>query len=107
MRSSISINKTFVPINSDFNQKRIEEVKTKVDILGKATIAGRKNEPHSTDRDLDENQRSLIGETQGFVGGVTRIAGAEITERTNAARALTPSPLDTALESSGIHRQVV
>lgn len=104
--SSISLGTTYIPANTTLSPKRIEEVKSKHDILGKATIAGRKNEPHSSDRDLDETQRALIDETQGFVASVTRLAGSEITQRTNAARSLTPSPLDTALERAGIRRQV-
>lgn len=106
-KSSISLGTTYIPANTALSAKRIEEVKTKHDIVGKATIAGRKNEPHSSDTDFCETQRALIDETQGFVASVTRLAGAEITQRTNAARSLTPSPLDTALERASIRRQVV
>jgi hypothetical protein len=103
---SLSLGTTYIPANTTLSPKRIEDVKSKHDILGKATNAGRKNEPHSNDRDLDETQRGLIDETQGFVASVTRLAGAEITQRTNAARSLTPPPLDTGLERAGIRRQV-
>ncbi|MDX1922440.1 MAG: hypothetical protein SFW65_04865 [Alphaproteobacteria bacterium] len=103
---SINLGRTFVPTSSTYSPKRIEEVKAKHDILGRATAAGRKNEPRSEDVDLDEHQRVLVDETQGFVASVTRLAGAEITQRTNAARALLPYPLDTGLERANIGRQV-
>jgi phage gp36-like protein len=103
---SINLGKTFVPTSSNYSPKRIEDVKQKHDILGKATVAGRKNEPRSDDIDLDENQRALIDESQGFVASTTRLASAEITQRTNAAQALSPHPLDTALERANIARQV-
>lgn len=103
---AINLGKTFVPSATNYSPKRIEEIKAKHDILGKATIAGRKNEPRTDDVDLDENQRVIIDESTGFVGSVTRLAGADITDRTNAVRALTPQPLETRLEEATINRQV-
>ncbi len=101
---SIDLGRSYIPGNMSASPKRIEEIKVKHDILGKAAIAGRKNEPRSDDTDLDENQRSLIDETQGFVAGITRLAGNEITQRTNTALSLMPYPLDTALEHANITR---
>lgn len=105
-KRDINIETTYIPANMQVSRNRIEEVKAKHDIYGKATLAGHKNEPHSSDRDLDETQRALIDETQAFVAITTRLAGAEITERTNAMRALTPMGLDTGLERANIRRQV-
>ena len=105
-KRSISIETTYIPKNMQVSQNRIEEVKAKHDILGKASIVGRKNEPHSDDTDLDENQRALIDETQSFVAIATRIAGAEITERTNAVRSLTPTLLETGMERAAMRSHV-
>ena len=103
---SILTDRIYLPANGHLSSNRVEDVKNKHDILGKATIAGRKNEPHTNDVDLDVNLRALIGETQGFVASVTRIAEAEIKERTNLALTLTPSVLDTGLEQANIKREV-
>lgn len=103
---NLSLGTTYVPRSSDFSQKRTEEIKVKHDILGKATIAGRKNEPRSDDTDLDETQRKLVDESQGFIGSATRIAANEITLRTNAAQALMPQLLETAQARANISRQV-
>lgn len=105
-KHSIDLGRSYIPSNMSASPQRIEEIKVKHDILGKATIAGRKNEPRSDDSDLDENQRGLVDESQGFVAGLTRLAGNEITQRTNTASNLAPYPLDTALERANINRQV-
>ena len=102
----ISIEESFVPINREVSRRRIEEVAAKHDIQGRASTVGQKNEPRSEDTHLDENQRALIDESQGFVAAVTRRAGAEITERVNHIRTVMPATLDTALEQANIRRHV-
>ena len=103
---SIDIGRSYIPSGLSASPKRIEEIKVRHDILGKAASAGRKNEPRTDDTDLDENQRRLVDVSQGFVAGITRLAGNEITQHTNAAQALSPHPLDTALERANIAREV-
>src|SRR5882672_6358148 len=105
-RDEISIETTFVPVNSDVSRRRIEEVAAKRDIVARAAAAGRKNEPRSDDPRLDETQLSLIDESQSFVASVTRLANAETTDRMNAIHGLMPVPLDTSLEKSNIRRAV-
>jgi hypothetical protein len=105
-RSEISIESSYIPTNTDVSRRRIEEVAAKRDILARATEAGRKNEPRSDDPRLDETQLSLIDESQSFVASVTRLAGAETTDRINAMHGLMPVPLDTSLEQSNIRRAV-
>src|SRR5262249_35238719 len=105
-RPLISIETTYVPTNTDVSRRRIEEVAAKHQIKERATEAGRKNEPRSDDEQLDETQRALIDESQSFVASVTRLAGAETTERANSSRMMMPTALDTALEQSNIRREV-
>lgn len=103
---SILTDRIYLPANGHLSSNRVADVANKLDIIGKATSAGRKNEPHTNDLDLDVNQRALVGESQGFVASVTRIAESEIKERTNLALSLTPSPLDTRVERANIRRHV-
>jgi hypothetical protein len=105
--SKISIENSYMPRNTESSHRRIEDGAARHDILRRATDAGRKNEPSTVDTHLDETQRELIDESQGFVAAATRRAGAEITERCNKIRVMSPAPLDTALEESNIRREVV
>lgn len=105
-RTKISIERAYMPANTDSSHRRIEEAEGKHDILRRATEAGRKNEPATNDTHLDETQRALVDESQGFVAAATRRTGAEITERCNSIRMMSPAPFDTALEKSNIKREV-
>lgn len=105
-KRKVSIESTYIPRNSKFSQERIEAIKAKHDITGKAAIAGRKNEPRSDDRDLDENQRAIVDESLSFVASTTRVAGAETTERSNTIRGLIPAPIETGVERANIRREV-
>ncbi|MBY6240053.1 hypothetical protein [Methylosinus sp. Sm6] len=103
---SITLGSSYIPVGDDSSRRRIDDVVSKYNILLRAAEAGRKNEPPTNDAQLDETQRELIDESQGFVAGATRRAGAEITDRCNDIRTMLPAPLDTALEQSTIRREV-
>ncbi len=105
-RSKLDPLTTFIPAGTDLSRQRIISVAAKHDIVNKAHAAGQKNEPATTDTDLDETQRALVDESQGFIGSVTRLAGTEITERANEVRTVMPRPLETVLEQSNVRRDV-
>jgi len=105
-RSPVDVGISYIPTGGDFSHRRVEEVAAKYNILARATEAARKNEPLTGDTQLDETQRELVDESQGFVGACTRRAGAEITGRCNDIRLMIAEPLDPALEQSNIRREV-
>jgi hypothetical protein len=105
-RPDISLDASYIPADTDLSRRRIDEVAAKNDIQARATASGRRNEPRTDDPHLDEEQRKLIDESQAFVAAVSRRAGAEVTERANEMRLMSPAPLDTVLEESNIRREV-
>lgn len=97
------VDTSFLPVARDASQNRIGDLKIKHDIVGAATRAGLKNEPLSDDRDVNGDQRAIIDESIGFCGVVTRRASADLTQRGNTMRSLTPSPFDASMERSNMH----
>lgn len=105
-RNPIDIESIYVPAGNDFSRRRIDDIAAKHAILARATEAGRKNEPPASDTDLDETQRELVDESQGFVASASRRTNEEITECCNEVRERLPDPLDTGLEQSNTRREV-
>lgn len=103
--TQIKISTTYMPRGSDASRQRIDDIAAKLDIVGRATAAGRKDEPPTTEKQLDATERQLIDESQGFIGAATRLAASKITDHGNAMRSLLPAPLDTTLEEATIKRQ--
>lgn len=97
----------FFPRGREFSQKRINDVERQLDIVGTATAAGHKNEPHSDDRDINEDERRTHEVTIGFVNSMSRRAKSETTDRSNAIRALIPSEFDPAMERSNMRLRVM
>lgn len=96
----------FVPRDSNFSDRRIHDVAARLDIIGKATAAGNRNEPPASDEDLDEPQRNIVDQSVEFVGGLSRAARSKITDAINEVRDLLPLPLDATLEESTINLAV-
>ena len=108
MAKSLSLDPrtSFVAVNTGTAKRRIDEVLGRHDVLRRAAEAGQKNEPYTTDQEFDETQRLLIGESQGFIGTLMRVAKTDITDRENSIRMLMPRVLVTNLERSKIKLEV-
>lgn len=103
--AEIDFDSSYSPNGHNPSLRRNQEVLARQKVLERATEAGRKNEPRSNDRELDETQLALIDESQGYIEAATRTARSEIASRADLIRSASPAPLNTTLEQASITRE--
>ncbi len=105
--ANINFDSAFYAPGANAALDRTEEVLSQYRVLEKATEAGRRNEPLTTDESLDDTQLALIEESQSVIAQLGRASRNEVSERIDEMRDLVPTPLNTGLERAAVQRAVV